>query len=638
MKKRIYTFAVILIWVWLTPSLVHAQDQWALEDAASISSMSVSRDGSRIAVGSLAASAFLFDTEGNEQLRVDAKNSVTGVKLLDSGTLLVSSDDRHLYAFDREGKLLWDRGMKRSVKDVSASDDGKVVAVAIQRSVDVLYIDASTGEDIRTVPIGVTTQEVEVSPNGAWVVAAATDQYAHILNAEGARTGKIGAGGKIAAVAISDDGDVAIGTSGSKIELYDKEGKRIRVLSVKDDVMDVALSVDGELIAAADFSGNFYVFNREGKQLWETRGESAGRVVEFSKDSLTLYGGTDKGYVHQYDVASAVKGAEKQALVNKLIVIALCVLVVAAIAAILFAMKRKKKLGVFVKVWRSKYIYLCLLPAFGLLIVFLYVPAMSGLYHSLYDWNPGGRSVFIGLDNFNRIFHDPYVTKGIGNLGILIVTGLIKAILPPLIVAELIYHLKSKKMQYGFRTAFVASMVIPVVAMLLIWQNLYDPNVGLVNNLLELLGLGSWTHGWLGDPKTALWAIIFIGFPFVGILQLLVLYSGLLSIPNELIEAAKMDGAKLSRIIRSIHLPLLSGQFKFLIILSLIGIIQDFNAILIITGGGPMDSTYVPALQMYYAATKFDDLGYASALGVMMFLVILAITIVNMKVLKTNED
>lgn len=198
--------------------------------------------------------------------------------------------------------------------------------------------------------------------------------------------------------------------------------------------------------------------------------------------------------------------------------------------------------------------------------------------------------------------------------------------------------MRSKKLQYGFRTAFTASMVIPGVAGLLIWQNFYDPNMGLFNHFLQLIGLGSWTHGWLGDPQTALWSLIFIGFPFVGILQLLVLYAGLLSIPLELMESARMDGAGLPRIIRSIHLPLLAGQFKFLIIMGLIGIIQDFNGILIVTGGGPMDSTYVPALQMYYAATKFNDLGYASALGVSMFAVILVITIINLKFIKQSDE
>jgi ABC-type sugar transport system permease subunit len=637
MKKLIYAFVIMLIGLCVTSSLVQAKESWSLENADSISSVSISADGSHIAIGSLGAEAFLFDSEGNEIFRVKAMNSVTAVKLLESGTLLVASDDRRLYAYDGNGKLLWDRNLTRPVKDVSASNDGSIIAVVVQRSMDLLYIDSSTGEDAGKSSLGVTMLGVEVSPNGVWTAVAASDQYVHVLGAQGSLVHKLAARGTINSVSVSDEGIVVVGSTGFKVDVFDKEGQRLQNLSLKDDVMDVTLSTNGDLIAAADYSGNFYVFDDHGKKLWETRGDSAGRVVAFNKDAKSLFTGTDRGMIYQFDVGIAVKSAEKQTLMNKILVTAGCLVVLAILAAVFYRMKKKNKLGVFVKIWRAKYIYLCLLPGFGLLILFLYVPAFSGLFHSLYDWHPGGRSEFIGLDNFRKMFQDPYVGKGIGNLGILIVTGLIKAIIPPLIVAELIYHLRSKKLQYGYRTAFVASMVIPAVAMLLIWQNLYDPNVGLFNNLLELIGLGSWSHGWLGDPNTALWAIIFIGFPFVGILQLLVLYSGLISISNELIEAAKIDGATLLRIIRSIHLPLLSGQFKFLIILSMIGIIQDFNAILIITGGGPMDSTYVPALQMFYAATKFDDLGYASALGVMMFVVIMAITVINMKLLKSED-
>ncbi|MES7181298.1 sugar ABC transporter permease, partial [Cutibacterium acnes] len=120
--------------------------------------------------------------------------------------------------------------------------------------------------------------------------------------------------------------------------------------------------------------------------------------------------------------------------------------------------------------------------------------------------------------------------------------------------------------------------------------------------------------------------------------SLLIFYAGLIAIPQELIESAKIDGASTGSIIRKIHLPLLAGQIKLLIILAFIGTIQDFGGILIVTGGGPLDSTYVPALQMYFAATIFNDLGYASALGVSMFIVILAITIINMKFIKTSEE
>ncbi|MDQ8739276.1 sugar ABC transporter permease, partial [Paenibacillus sp. LHD-38] len=449
---------------------------------------------------------------------------------------------------------------------------------------------------------------------------------------------KAGASDQIQGIAVSDEGVMAIGTKSSTVELFNQDGKASAIIQTRDIVTDVSFSRDGASVGASDLSGFFYIFDHNGKKLWESKVSVEGRQVEFDNEGKTLYTGAGKGAIYKFDVGSVVEEAKGKARVTMILWAIGSLVIFAGLLSLFLYMKKRNRLGVFRSIWRSKWVYLGLAPTFLLLFIFQYYPAFSGLIHSFYDWQPGGRTTFIGLDNFERMIHDPYVTKGMGNLLLLIVTGLIKTLIPPLIAAELIYHLRSKKLQYGFRTAFTASMVIPGVAMLLIWQNFYDPNVGLFNNLLEVIGLGSWAHGWLGDPNTALWSIIFMGFPFIGILQLLVFYAGLLSISGELIESAKIDGAGLPRIIRSIHLPLLAGQFKFLLILALIGIIQDFNGILIVTGGGPMDSTYVPALQMYYAATKFNDLGYASALGVSMFLAVLVITIINMKFIKTSND
>ncbi|MCQ6561069.1 ABC transporter permease subunit [Paenibacillus mendelii] len=637
MRKLTQVAIAILLLLSLFPAVVQAEEGWSVEQAGNITSISVAEDGSRIAVGGYGAKAFVFDSAGKQQFAVDAKNVVTGVNLLNNGNLIVSSDDRHLYAYDSAGKLLWDTNMKRQVKDVSSSPDGSIISVIIQNSTELQYIDGATGEVKGTADISIGMKSVSVSGNGQWVAVGATDQYIHLLDSEGKVVRKMGLDSAVESVAVSDEGEVAAGTTAYAVELFDKEGKRDAKLAAKDIVTDVAFTRDGQFIGVSDFSGNFYVFSRAGKKLWETKVSGAGREVEFDKEGKTLYGGTEQGQVHKYDVGTVVEGAKKQARNQALLLSAIGVAVVLLILFGLYVMKKRNRLGIFKTIWRSKLIYLGLAPSFLLLFVFLYYPAFSGLFHSLYDWNPGGRTTFVGLDNFKRMFEDPYVAKGMGNLGLLIVTGLFKTLIPPLIVAELIFFLRSKKMQYWFRTAFTASMIIPGVAMLLIWQNLYDPNIGLFNQLLSGLGLGTFAHAWLGDPNTALWAIIFIGFPFIGILQLLVFYAGLLGIPDELIESAKMDGATLPRIIRSIHLPLLAGQFKFLIILALIGIVQDFNGILIVTGGGPMDSTYVPALQMYYAATKFDDLGYASALGVAMFFVILIITVINLKFLKTQD-
>ncbi len=601
-----------------------------------MTSISAAPDGSRIAVGSRDAKALVYEADGSLAFEAPAGNVVNAVELLEDGSLLLASDDRRLYAYDRDGKQLWATDLKRQVKSMSASDDGSLIAAVVQRNGDLLYIDGKTGEQVGAVPISSTMRTVKVSENGQWIAVGSTDQYAHLLSREGV-VGKIGAKGQIQAIDVSNEGYTAIGTKLNEVELFNPQGQPVHAAKTRDHVTDVAFSADGKTIGVSDLSGYFYIFDADGKKLWESKGGSNGRAVAFDPEGKTLYGGTNEGRILAFDVGSVIAKSKSEA---KMRTIVWGIAVLAALALIAFLlgwMRRRNKLGIFREVWRSKWIYVGLAPSFILIFTFLYFPAFSGLFHSLYEWQPGGRTTFIGLDNFKRMLNDPFVTKGLGNLVILVVTGLIKTLIPPLIVAELIYHLRSKRLQYGFRTAFTASMVIPGVAGLLIWQNFYDPNLGLFNNFLKLIGLGSWAHGWLGDPDTALWALIFIGFPFVGILQLLVFYAGLLSISEEMIESAKIDGATLPRIIRSIHLPLLAGQFKFLIILGLIGIIQDFNGILIVTGGGPMDSTYVPALQMYYAATKFNELGYASALGVSMFAIILIITVVNLKFIKTED-
>ncbi|WP_309119456.1 ABC transporter permease subunit [Paenibacillus sp.] len=614
----------------------HGNGGWSLAEPENITSLSLSEDGTRIAVGSYGAKAYSFQADGAEQFAFETRNVVTGVAFLTDGSLLVSSDDRRLYKVDAEGNPIWELDVKRQVKSVAASKDGAVAVYIAQGRSTVAFFDVASGETVREADIGITPSHVQVSPDGRFVAVGAPDQYAYVLDAEGALLRKVGVSGTIEAIGVSNDGAVVVGTSRSEAVAFDGEGNQTTVYSVKDVVTDVDVSADGGYVAASDFLGNFYVFAADGKPLWTARVDGAGRQVKFNSDATMLYAGTGNGALFAYDVGEIVASAKSGATIRLFSWIAAAAAGAAIVAFGLLWMKRRQKLGVFVEMWRSKYIYLALAPSFALVFAFLYYPAFSGLFHSLYDWNPGGRTVFVGLDNFERMANDPYVTKGLGNLALLIVTGIVKSLLPPLIAAELIYHLRSKKAQYWYRTAFVASMVIPAVAGLLIWQNLYDPNVGLINNVLEAVGLPG--HAWLGDPNTALWAVIFIGFPFIGILQLLVFYAGLLAIPEELVESAKIDGASLWRIIRSIHLPLLSGQFKLLVILALIGIIQDFGGILIVTGGGPMDSTYVPALQMYYAATIFNDLGYASALGVAMFAVILAITIVNMKLIKTAND
>ncbi|MDI4647021.1 ABC transporter permease subunit [Cohnella hashimotonis] len=615
-----------------------ARTQWTAGQAQ-ITSLSVRADGQAVAVGTYDAKVSVFDGDGQPLFDFKTKNVVTATAYLNDGSLLVASDDRHLYRIDSEGSVVWDRNLKRPVTGVASAGDGSAI-VALLKGSKSAYVYDRDGQPLKEIDIGIQPRKVDVSGNGEWIALGGSDQYIYLLNASHEQVGKYSASGTIDALSVTDQGRVVAGTSSHQVFIFDREGAEPSIFTAADSVTAVAATDDGSYVAVSDFAGNDYVLDGGGDQLWQAASgkDGAGRAVAVSNDGSLLFKGSSTGVVQKLEIGSAIAVAKHQALQTRIVALVVAAVGAGLLAWLFYFLKKSNRLGIFGAIWRERFSYLMLLPTFGLIAMFLYYPAFSGLFHSFYDWKPGGRSTFVGLANYRRMFGDPYVIKGLGNLALLMITGLFKTIVPPLVVAELIYYLRRKGAQYWFRTAFVVSMIIPSVASLLIWQNFYDPNVGLLNQVLQAIGLGGWAHSWLGDPHTAIWAIIFMGFPFIGIMSLLLFYAGLISIPQDAIESAKIDGAGAARIIRSLHLPFLAGQMKLLIILAFIGIIQDFGSILIVTRGGPLDSTYVPALQMYFAATQFNDLGYASALGVAMFAIILALTIVNMKFMKSSTD
>ena len=281
--------------------------------------------------------------------------------------------------------------------------------------------------------------------------------------------------------------------------------------------------------------------------------------------------------------------------------------------------------------------YLFLLPIFFLLGIFNYYPALSGLYHAFTRWEGRSAAVFIGFDNFRKLAGDIVFYKGIWNMVFLVLAGLFKMVVIPFITAEIILLITSDKLKYFFRTAFLIPMVMPGMVIILIWRLIYDPNAGLLNQALTSIGFEKLTSCWLGEPKTALAAIAFMGFPWIGAFPLLIYMAGLMHIPSSVYEAYQLESTSWLKRIFTIDIPLVKGQTKMLMILTFISTIQDFQTILIMTQGGPGISTYVPALRMYVEAFKYDHFGYGAAIGLVLFLVILIITAINMKVLKAEE-
>lgn len=275
-------------------------------------------------------------------------------------------------------------------------------------------------------------------------------------------------------------------------------------------------------------------------------------------------------------------------------------------------------------------IALMLAPTLVLLALFNYYPAVLGLSRAFTRWETGEEPQWIGLGNFVAMWHDEFLRLSLRNLLILLVANVLKTLTMPLLVAELLMSLRSPRWQYILRTAFILPMVVPGMVTMLLWSFIYDGSVGLLNQILETLGMGGLTRSWLGDSGTALWAIIGIGFPWAGGLALLIYLAGLNAISGDVWDSCQVDGVMGLRRVWYVDLPLLLPQVRLLVILTLIGTLHDFGSILILTGGGPGLATHVPALHMYFQAFRFGHMGYAAAIGLTLFVAIFTLSLLNL--------
>jgi len=287
---------------------------------------------------------------------------------------------------------------------------------------------------------------------------------------------------------------------------------------------------------------------------------------------------------------------------------------------------------------RSLPFYIFLVPTFVLLAVFNYYPILSAFRYSLFQADFGAAPVFIGLKNFADAFQDPVLGTAVPNVIYWVIFQLVIQLTVPLFTAELIFNLRNERVRHFWRVLFVMPLVVPGIVILLIWQFIYSDQ-GIFNNLITLAGHGDLTRGWLNDPQFALPSIFFIGFPFVYPLALLIFYAGLLNISPEVHEAAQLDGTTaITRFLR-IDLPLILGQIRLVVLLVMISVItQGYQTVLVLTGGGPGNLTMMPGLHMYNNAFQYQKMGYASALGVLMFLIILALTMGITRMLRSDVD
>lgn len=282
--------------------------------------------------------------------------------------------------------------------------------------------------------------------------------------------------------------------------------------------------------------------------------------------------------------------------------------------------------------------YFFLIPSFALVIVLNYIPIVQSFYRSVFQWRGGSMATFVGLANFAELLTDNAFVTSVGNMLQLLLFHLIAIVTMPLLAAELIFALRTRPgLQQLYRVLFVVPLVVPQMVILLIWTFIYDGEVGLLNAVLELVGLQEITRGWLADPNTALYAVMGVNFPWVRGTAVLIYLAGLLGVNTEVWDATRLDGVGGFRRFFAIDVPLIMGQLKLMIIMTILNQTQHFVGILILTGGGPGWSTLVPGLYLYQNAFEHARMGYANAVGVVLFGFLMIVTVINMKFLRTDQ-
>ena len=280
--------------------------------------------------------------------------------------------------------------------------------------------------------------------------------------------------------------------------------------------------------------------------------------------------------------------------------------------------------------------YLFIMPSLLHVIVFLFIPLAFSLYLSFTDWRGTNfqNAPWIGLENYEFMLEDRRFWNAMRNSAYYTLLSVPLGMAISLLVA-LVMNQKLKGVNF-FRTLFFMPVISSWVAVSVVWITLLDPDVGVVNYVLTQFGLGK--MNWLGDPNTAMPSIVLIAIWKGMGFQMVIWLAGLQAIPQELYEAAAIDGANRINAFWRITLPLLAPTTFFLTITGIIGSFQVFSPVYVITGGGPLGATDVVVHRIYLRAFEAFDMGYASAQAWVLFAVIFGLTLAQVLYRRRRGD
>ena len=277
--------------------------------------------------------------------------------------------------------------------------------------------------------------------------------------------------------------------------------------------------------------------------------------------------------------------------------------------------------------------WIFILPALLGTLIFIVIPVICSFGLSFTKWDLLNPIQFVGLDNYKEIFSDALFFKIFWNTVVFAISTSVLGVIIPLILA-CILNSKIRGSEF-YKTAYFLPFITPMIVIGVVWEWIFDPNIGLLNHILHL-------HiNWLYDTHFAMPALIIVSvWKLIGY-NMVIFLSSLSGISQSMFEAAIIDGATPFQTFKNVTIPLLSPSIFFVVIITAISSFQVFDLIYLMTQGGPLDSTNVLVYAIYKNAFEYFNVGKASAIAYVLFFIILVLTLVQWSLRKKlvyNED
>jgi raffinose/stachyose/melibiose transport system permease protein len=279
--------------------------------------------------------------------------------------------------------------------------------------------------------------------------------------------------------------------------------------------------------------------------------------------------------------------------------------------------------------------YFFILPAFSIYSFTILVPLIGTVGTSFTKWNGYGSPELVGFKNYIRALQDSIFLNSFKHVFVYVLATIILEVIIGLVLAGI---LTSRKRTDAYRIALFVPVMLPMVIVAVLWRFIFNADFGLLNGALEQIGLPQFQQIWLGDSRFALAAICIVsGWVYAGF-YLAIFYAGLQRLPREVIESAALDGANQSTIFWRIKVPMIRRLWEVAVLICITGGIQGFDLFFVMTNGGPYYSTEVPTTYMVRMVFRDQEIGYGSALAVMVTSTVLVIGFIYSKLRKKSEQ